>query len=307
MKNPILQTAIKSALLVLASMPISAPAQVADDKHQNSPSVIPAVTSDELNKHKVLAEQNRKIIHEAKEAVLGTEQALQNLEKNDNAAALSALQEVSKKLDLILAASPGLISATADIEVDIIDFKGDALAVRQKVRQASELLEHGKLQAGRMIVDELASELDITSVNIPLASYPAAIKDAVVQINAGKVKEAAQVLDKALNSLIEETEIVPLPLLRAEVLIVKASELEQKSDLSKEKNRDEVLKLVETAKEKLKISELLGYGGKDDYKPFYQAMEDIKNDVHTEKSAATWAKIKQALTDLKNKMTPAKK
>lgn len=307
MKKTILTLAINSTLLVLASLPISTQVLAADDKNQTSLLAIPTLTTDELNKQKVVAEQNQKVINEAKEAVLGTQQALLDLDKNDNTAALSVLQEVSKKLDLILANKPPLTAVTAGIEIDLIDFKGNALVIEQKIKQVSELFAHGKLQAGRMVADELASEIDVTSVNIPLATYPAAIKDAVAQINAGKVKEAALVLENALNSLVEQTEILPLPLLRAEALIVKASNLESKSDLSKEKNRDEVIKLVDAAKEKLKIAELLGYGSKDDYQPFYQDIDAIKKTVHTEKSAATWAKIKQTLTDLKNKITPAKK
>jgi len=307
MKNPIQKIAVNSALLLIATLPISLEVSAAEDKNPASLSALPGETSVEFHKQKLLAEKNQQIINEAKDAVLGTQQALQALEKNDNAAALGVLQEVSKKLALILANSPALVSVTAGIEIDIVDFAGNASAVEQKVKQAGELLRHGKLQAGRMVVDELASEIEITTVNIPLGSYPAAIKNAVEQINAGKAREAAQILETALNSLIEQTEIIPLPLLRAEVLILKAAELEKKSDLSKEKNRDEVLKLVAAAKEKLKIAEALGYGNKDDYQPFYKAMDDIKHTVHTEKSAAAWEKIKQSLTDLKNKITPAKK
>jgi len=307
MKHPIYKIAVNSALLVLAAMPMAANVLAAEDKNQNSVSTVPADNSAQLHKLKLLAEHNQKIVNEAKEAVMGTQQALLDLEKNDNAAALTALQEVSKKLERILANSPASVLVSADIEVDVIDFKGSAQAVEQKVKQAADLLNHGKLQAGRMVADELASEMDITTVNIPLKTYPGAIKNAVDQLNAGKTQDAAQVLEAAINSLVEETEIIPLPLLRAEGLLLKASELEQSSDLSKDKNRDEVLKLVDAAKEKIKIAQLLGYGGKDDYQLFYKVIEDIKTTIHTEKSAATWAKIKQAFADLKNKVTPAKK
>jgi hypothetical protein len=238
---------------------------------------------------------------------MGTQLALLNLEKNDSTNAQTSLQDVSKKLELIVATNPASVLVAADIEIDVIDFKGSARVVEQKVKQAANLLSHGKLQAGRMVADELASEMDITTVNIPLKTFPAAIKDAIEQLNAGKTQDAMQVLDAALNSLVEETEIIPLPLMRAEGLLLKASELEQTSDLSKENNRDEVLKLVTAAKEKLKMAQLLGYGEKDDYQLFYKVIDDIKTTIHTEKSAATWAKIKQGLADLKNKITPGKK
>jgi hypothetical protein len=96
-------------------------------------------------------------------------------------------------------------------------------------------------------------------------------------------------------------------MLQADSLLLKASQLENKTDQSKETNRDAVLKLVDSAKEKLKISQLLGYGDKTDYLPLYQAIDDIKSTLHSEKSAATWAKVKQALNDFKNKIMPVKK
>lgn len=307
MKKPIQNLAINSALLLLASLSLSIEVQAAEDKISSSVSSIPADNSAQLHKLKALAEHNQQIVNTAKEAVMGTQQAMLDLEKNASAAAQTILQEVSKKLEEIIVSSPSSVLVAADIEVDVIDFKGSAGDVAQKVKQAADLLNHGKLQAGRMVADELASEMDITTVNIPLKTFPAAIKEASGLLNAGKTQDAMQVLDTALNSLVEETEIIPLPLLRAEGLLLKAAELEQNSDLSKENNRDAVLKLVDAAKEKLKIAQLLGYGGKEDYQLFYKVIDDIKATIHTEKSAATWAKIKQAFADLKNKVTPGKK
>ena len=308
MTHHINRTAFHPAVLLLTCLPACLNPVNAADKQPHQPLV--AVTAEDnaaLKKQKLIAERNQQIVNEAKEAVLGSQQALLNLEKNDAPAALNNLQEVSKKLDMIVTANPSLIMVAADIEVDVIDFDGNAKAISQKVKQAAELLNHGRLQAGRMVADELASEMDVTTINIPLRTYPAAIKNAVAQINAGKLQEAAQQLDEALNSLIEQTEIIPLPLLRAETLLFKAAELEQTLDLAKADNREQVLKLVAAAKEKLKIAELLGYGGKADYQPFYQIIDAIKDSISTEKSAATWSKIKQALADLKNKITPAPK
>ena len=67
MKKTILTIAINSSLLVIASLPISMQVLAADDKNQTSLSAIPTVTTDELNKQKVVAEQNQKVINEAKE------------------------------------------------------------------------------------------------------------------------------------------------------------------------------------------------------------------------------------------------
>ena len=70
----------------------------------------------------------------------------------------------------------------ADIDVDILDFEGDAKTVKQAVKQADDLLEHGKVQSARHILAELASEMRITTLSIPLGSFPLAIKNAIDQM-----------------------------------------------------------------------------------------------------------------------------
>jgi len=126
-------------------------------------------------------------------------------------------------------------------------------------------------------------------------------------IDIGKENEAANVLNKVLNMLVETTEVIPLPILRAEALLDQASTMEHKQDLSKEKSREEVLKLTDAAKDKLILAELLGYGSKDDYKMLYTEIDVIKETLHSEKSSATWEKIKRTLSELKNKVMYSKK
>jgi hypothetical protein len=309
MKKNFHKLATYTALILVSSLPFSVDVLADAEKKQSSPvtSLSIADKNSSAIKRKVLAEKSRQVVNEARDSISGTQQALIALEKNDTKAALAILQDVSKKLAIILAKNPDLALVTADMEADIFDFEGDANTVKKELKQADDLLDHGKLQDARQILAELASEMRITTVSIPLGTFPVAIKNAVALIDAGKANEAALVLDEELNTLVERTEIIPLPLLRAEALLTVASELEHKEDLSKEKSRAEVLKFADAAKEKLKLAELLGYGGKDDYQLLYTAIDEIKETIHSEKSAATWSKIKQTLVDLKNKIIQPKK
>ncbi|CAA9892847.1 conserved exported hypothetical protein [Candidatus Methylobacter favarea] len=306
MKKRFHKMAAYTALILFSSIPFTVDA-LEDVEKKLSP-VASLVNKDKNSltiRRKLLAEKSQLIVTEARDSITGTQQALIDLEKKDSKAALSLLQDVSKKLGVILEKNPSLRLVTADIEVDIIDFEGDGNTVKKEIKQADNLLDHGKLQDARQILDGLASEMRITTVSIPLGTYPSAIKKAIALIDAGKANEAAVVLDDVLNTLIEQAEIIPLPLLHAEELLTVASELEHKEDLSKEKSRAEVLKFADAAKENLKLAQLLGYGSKDDYKLLYTAIDEIKETIHSEKSASTWAKIKQTLSDLKNRLTRA--
>lgn len=308
MRTHIHKIATYTALILVSTLPFSTEALAEIEKKQGSgASVLSTDKNLSALKPKVLAEKKQQIVIEARDSITGTQQALLDLEKNDTKAALSILQDVSKKLADVLANNPDLALVTADIDADIFDFEGDSDTIKKELKQADNLLDSGKLQAARQILSELASEMRITTINIPLGSFPAAIKNAQTLIEAGKTDEAKQALSQVLDTLVEVTEIIPLPILRAEALLTEASELEHKEDMSKENSRAEVLRFTDAAKEKLKIAELLGYGGKDDYQVLYTAIDEIKGTIHSEKSASAWANIKQKLADLKNKIIHPKK
>lgn len=309
MKKHFHKIATYTALVLISALSVTFPADVlADAENKQSTSKLSIDNKTALaTKRKILAEKNQQVITEARDSVLGTQQALMDLEKADTKAALSLLQDISKKLAIILAKNPGLALVPADIEADIFDFEGDANAIKKELKQADDFLDSGKPQGARQILAGLASEMRITTISIPLGSYPIAIKNAIALIDAGKTNEAELALDEVLNTLVEVTEIIPLPILRAEALLTEASVLEHKEDMSKEKSRAEVLKLADAAKEKLKIAELLGYGGKDDYRLLYKAIDELKDTMHSEKSPDTWEKIKSKISELKNKLVHSKK
>jgi len=217
------------------------------------------------------------------------------------------LQEASGKLDILLAKYPGLNLLPASIGVNVYDFDNDAKQVEKIIDAADDLLEDHRVQDARKILDQLVSEIRISTISIPLGTFPGAIKDAVNLVGQDKTKEAEVVLYNVLDTLVETTEVIPLPVLRAETLLDKALELEHKNDLTKEASRTQILILTDSAKDKLKLAEILGYGAKNDYKQLYDAIDDIKEVIHTEKSEAVWDKIKASLANLKNKiMHPGK-
>lgn len=293
-----------SALVLVSSLPLSFDVLADSEKKQTSASTIANKKADATtHKQKVLAEKNQAVAHEAKGAFSATQQALLALEKNDAKGAKVLLEDVLTKLDILLLEHPAMVLVPADVEVDVIDYGGDAKALEKTVKQADALLDSGKLQGARHILANLASELRVTTVSIPLGTYPSAIKAAIAQIDAEKYGDAKQSLEDVLNTLVEETEISPLPVLRAESLLTKASEVEHKQDMSKADSRAEVLKYTDAAKDELKIAELLGYGNKDDFSLLYTVIDDIKSEMHTEKSAAAWDRVKKKMAELKAKIT----
>lgn len=278
--------------------------------NEEKPPLTPNLTSTAKNtaiKTKIVAEQEQQVVAEAQDVIEATQKALVAIEKNEPKNALAILQEASGELDVMLAKHPDLELVSADIDTSVVEFEGDADEAKKAIAAAENFLDDGNIQYARQILDELVSEARITTTSIPLKSYSSAIKQALAYLANGKSGEAAGTLYKALHTLDRTTEIIPLPVLHAELMLTEAAEIEHKQGLSKAQNRTEVLNLVDAAADQLKLAQLLGYGNKNDYKDLYAAIDDFKEAIFSEKSSAMWASVKQHLTALKNRLTFFKK
>jgi len=253
-------------------------------------------------KHKALNEKAQTIEGEATLIEKETQKAIVALDAKDPKSASAILKGVVGKLENLLAKNPGLELVPAEVDADVIDFEGSNKEVSKAIDTAEDMLKHGKLQTARQIVSDMASEIRLTTTSIPLGTYPAAIKKIIPLIDAGKIEQATVDLNDVLDTLVVETDVMPLPVLRAEELLTVAAEMEHKDDLTQDKSRAEIQKFVDAAKDQLELAQLLGYGDKADYKVLYQGIDGIHKAVFTEKSASTWQKIKDDLAQFKDRL-----
>ncbi|ATQ77731.1 hypothetical protein CR152_26920 [Massilia violaceinigra] len=269
-----------------------APPPKAEPQTQASQSVQPQV--DKRTADAALQKQ-RELMAEAQSAIAQTEKALKALDEKRNRDALAALASATGTLELLLARSPKL--ALAPIRTDVLTH--DLLArndtVKAAVKEVRDRLRDGEVQKARQLMQGLASEVEFRTLNIPLETYPAAIKAITPLIDAGKIEEAKTALRTMLNTLVITTEVVPLPKLRAEEQIKTAQALAEKANRSKEEN-DKLAQSIAAARDQLKIAELLGYGDKKDYKPMYQQIDELEKKTAGGKSGMGWfEKIRQQL------------
>lgn len=264
-----------------------------------------AVTIERLaasSKHKILTEKAQSIEREAAEIAADTQKAILALDKKDTKEAVTILQGVSTKLDTLPTKNSEMGLVPADVEADVYDFDGTNQQVSNVIDEAETLLRHGKLQAARQIIAGMASEVRVTTTSIPLGSYPAAIKRIIPLIDSGNIDQAIVDLSNVLSSLVITTEVIPLPVFRAEELLSAAAEMEHRDDLSKEVSREEIQKYTDAAKDKLELAQLLGYGEKSDYKMLYKEIDAIHKTLFSEHSAAIWQKIKDDLAQFKDRL-----
>jgi YfdX protein len=269
---------------------------------ENGSAATPADRIAAATKHKILNEKAQPVMAEAAEIESDTQKAIIALNKKDAKGASTLLQGVSSKLDSLLAKNPGVALIPLRIKADAYDFEVDNKTIKRAIAEADDLLGAGKLQAARRIVAPMASEIRVTTTSIPLGSFPAAIKKATALIEAGNHDQAAVDLSIVLDTLQVDTEVMPLPVLRAEELLSAAAELEHRDDLSKEQNRKDIRALTDATKDQLETAQLLGYGGKKDYKALYDGIDGIDKELFSDQSAATWQKIKDKLAGFKDRL-----
>ena len=221
------------------------------------------------------ADKRKQVLDEAVSALALTKSALAALDEKESARALATLAEVTGKLELIVAREPTLALAPVDVRTIVHDLFANTETIEAMTDEALDALKHGEVQQARHVLALLASEIVITVTNIPLASYPAAVKAVVPLIDQGKIEEAKAALQLALGTLVETLSVIPLPILRAKLLVKRAETLTedgQRSEASGERLQD----LLNEARQQLEMAELLGYGKRKDFEPLYAELKKIK-------------------------------
>lgn len=245
------------------------------------------------------ADKREKILTEATAALVETANALKALDEDKPEEALAALEKATGKLELILARDPSLALAPVDVEVVTYDLLASLDTVKAIVKEAENYLKDGEVQKARPLVANLASEIRLRTTNIPLATYPEAIKAVAPLIDEGKLDEAKTALQAVLNTLVVTTdEIIPLPKLRAEQLLKNAEALAENEERTV-KDNETLANLLAEARNQLKMAELLGYGTKKSYRPMYEQLDQIEAKSTGGKGGKGWFdKIKDQLSEL---------
>ncbi len=220
-------------------------------------------------------EERKKILEEAVTALARVNLALRDLDRKKPQDALEDLAVAVGKLELIVARYPQLSLAPVDVRVITHDLRADVAEIRSSVDRAREALDDGRVQEARRVLRDLGSEIVVRVINIPLSTWPDAIKQVVPLIDEGKIDRAKEALQQALSTLVVVDSVIPLPVVRAEAWLRRAAELAKKE----KRTREEEEKLsddLKMARRQLELAEALGYGAREDYAKFYDTIAEIE-------------------------------
>ncbi len=196
--------------------------------------------------------QSTQLIKEAIKAIQYTQDAIIYLNGKNTKKAIESLKKAVGELSVVLNTPNAPYLLPVDTQINAYQFVGDVKKIKTLVKESKILVEKNKLPQAREVLNSLRSEIDIKTINLPLATYPAALNLAIKYINEGKIKEAKEVLAMALSTLVEVDTVIPIPLIKAQALVQEANKIILK-------DKKQALKYLEEAKHQLVIAEALGY------------------------------------------------
>lgn len=246
---------------------------------------------------KQLAERRQAMMAEAHAALDETNKALLALDEKNSQDALDALARATGKLELLVARDPELALAPIDVSLVTHDLYATPEAIRTARSKAGKFLKEGKVQEARSILAGLASEIVIRVTNLPLSTYPEAIKAVSPLIDAGKIDEARSALQAALHTVVITDQVISLPVIRASAALDEAQSLTEGKTVADEK-KEEVKNLLDSARRNLEMAELLGYGTKEEHKRFRQDMADLQKKIGEDAATAgNFARLRKSLSE----------
>jgi predicted Zn-ribbon and HTH transcriptional regulator len=225
-------------------------------------------------KENYVNERVEQVTKEAKEAIEAVTKVVELLDKENKEEILEQIANVLGKLEVLVVKDPTLQAVPVGVREEVVDFPGSVDDVEAAKSEVVALIKKGEVALARDIMLNLASELDIYVTALPIGTYPVVLKALIPLVEEGKFKEAKALLVEALETLIIEKIVIPLPILRAEKTIQKASELTKDNDKA---DKEELKNLLSYAKEQLKLAQALGYGKiESDYKELFEEIEKIE-------------------------------
>ena len=174
-------------------------------------------------------------------------------------------------------------------------------AIDDAKKEAQKALKNNEIRTARRLIGELGSEIIIRVSNIPLATYPGAIKAVVPLIDNGKKDEAMAGLQQRLilRNYRSHNSFAPGG---TQEILKKSETLVEKPKRTKEQN-DSLALLLDNAKYQLNMAEALGYGNKKEYKPFYEQISKIEEKTKGGKSGhGYFDTLYQSIRELKTRI-----
>lgn len=239
--------------IAFAQSPTKAPAASVPSAAQAAPASSASARSPEQQRQDAERSAQGEVNQDATAVIRETRNALDAIAKTDKAGAIAALERATGKVNILLARNPSTALIPEGVEVVLHDTApSDRSAITAQTDAILAAINRRDYALARVLLDSLRSEIRIRTSNVPLATYPAALREAARLLEAGKNEDAAETLRAALSTVVIIDRAIALPLIRA------AQAIEAAQGLSG-KQKAEALRHVAVARSQLEQAQALGY------------------------------------------------
>ncbi len=251
---------------ILVGLTMASPVMANDSSTLKQKETNQAVSKLEQQQNDLLAVVDQKVL----DAFNQVQKAVEYLQaEGKEKQALAALEKAVGQFDTITAARPELSLVPIQSDVVVSELVTTPTLVKRNTQLAIDLLKDNKVIAARALLAPMQDDMVATSVYLPMATYPEAIKLATKALVDGKKEESLAIIAQALTTFVVKESVIPLGLIRAQVLIKEASKLDKEQDKAKIKT------LLNRAEDELEIARLLGYTDDEGL-----AYEDIRDQIN---------------------------
>jgi hypothetical protein len=214
-----------------------------------------APSSVESERDEAEREAKKILDDDAISAIEETRNALEHISCNRTSEAQEALQRATGKTDILLARNSATALVPVDLEVRVIDTAPkQSDHILEIAKDASLAFDEENFPDARTLLYALMSEVRVRTYNLPLATYPKALKQAARLLEQGKSGDASSILNAALSTLAAVDEVTPIPLILARDAIRNAQAQQQQPA--------EALRLLQSASDELLRARQLGYASR---------------------------------------------
>lgn len=239
--------------VAFAQSPAPRPAASAPSSAQVAPAPSAGGRSPEQQRQDAERSAQGEVNQDATAVIRETRNALDAIAKSDKASAIASLERATGKVNILLARNPATALIPESVEVVLHDTApSDRSVITAQTDAILAAINRRDYALARVLLDSLRSEIRIRTSNVPLATYPAALREAARLLEAGKNEDATETLRAALSTVVIIDRALALPLIRA------AQAIEAAQDLSG-KQKAEALRHLAVARSQLEQAQALGY------------------------------------------------
>ncbi len=234
-----------------------------------------------------------------------TQMIVQSIEQKKVDKAKSELKTLIGTLEVYLTKNPKAALVPVDVsyhKVETVDNIDTANAI---AKIAEKAVKDGYYQIAKDVLGGLTSEMVINTAYMPITDYLDGLKVAAALLDDNKINKAMVVMQTSLSKILVTSVVIPLPILRAEVMISEAANIDAKGH----EHIEQVENLLDNADYQIRLAEALGYGKRDaEFKELYDAIKVLKKSVNKKADSQTAFKgLEKKLKKFEQRLFPIKK